>query len=59
MVVLCTGADDITDPEEKYIQVEVWDHKLIKHFRGRVDVPLKQVLDNGRVKDKFRLVSRY
>lgn len=36
------------------MQVEVWDHKLIKHFRGRVDIPLKQILDNGRVKDNYR-----
>ncbi|CAL5224210.1 g6855 [Coccomyxa viridis] len=49
------GADDIQDPQEKYIQVEVWDHKFIKHFRGRVDIPLKSVLDNGKVKDKYRL----
>ena len=40
------------------MRVEVWDHKLVKHFRGRVDVPLKRVLDrqnfNERVTDKFR-----
>jgi hypothetical protein len=50
----CTGADDISDPEEKFVQVEVWDHKLVKHFQGRVDVPLKQVMDNHRIKDKYR-----
>ena len=48
------GADDISDPEQKFVQIEVWDHKLVKQFRGRVDVPLKQVLDNQRVKDSFR-----
>ena len=58
MDLLCTGADDIQDPEEKYIQVEIWDHKLIKQFRGRVDVPLKPVLDNGKVKDKYRYAHR-
>lgn len=54
----CAGADDIQDPQEKYIQVEVWDHKFIKHFRGRVDIPLKSVLDNGKVKDKYRSVHK-
>ncbi|CAK0785413.1 hypothetical protein CVIRNUC_008622 [Coccomyxa viridis] len=53
------GADDISDAEEKYVRVEVWDYKLVKKFRGRVDVPLKRVLDkqnfNERVTDKFRL----
>lgn len=34
--------------------MEIWDHKLFKQFRGRVDVPLKSVLDNGKVKDKYR-----
>ena len=52
------GADDISDAEEKYVRVEVWDHKLVQHFRGRVDVPLKRVLDrqnfNERVTDNFR-----
>ena len=48
------GADDISDPEQKFVQIEVWDHKLVKQFRGRVDVPLKQVLDNQRVKDSYR-----
>lgn len=32
----------------------MWDHKLVKHFRGRVDVPLKQVLDNRRVRETYR-----
>ena len=40
------------------MRVEVWDYKLVKQFRGRVDVPLKRVLDkqsfNERVTDKFR-----
>ena len=57
-LIACAGADDIQDPQEKYIQVEVWDHKFIKHFRGRVDIPLKSVLDNGKVKDRYRFVSR-
>ncbi len=55
---VCAGADDISDAEEKYVRVEVWDYKLVKKFRGRVDVPLKRVLDkqnfNERVTDKFR-----
>ena len=50
----CAGADDTSDPEQTFVQIEVWDRKLVKHFRGRVDVPLKQVLDNQRVKENYR-----
>ena len=45
------------------MRVEVWDYKLVKKFRGRVDVPLKRVLDkqnfNERVTDKFRCPLAY
>ena len=37
-----------TRRSKRFVQIEVWDHKLVKQFRGRVDVPLKQVLDNQR-----------
>jgi len=49
-----TGADEIQEAERKSITVEVWDYKLVNHFRGVAQVPLKDVLDNGRVRDTFR-----
>ncbi len=51
---LLAGADEIQEPDRKNIEVEVWDYKLINHFRGVAQVSLKDVLDNKRVRDTFR-----
>ncbi|KAK9917790.1 hypothetical protein WJX75_008296 [Coccomyxa subellipsoidea] len=48
-------ADEVSEPERKTITVEVWDYKMVNHFRGVAQVPLKDVLDNHRVRDTFRL----
>jgi hypothetical protein len=52
--VLVTDADEVSEPERKTITVEVWDYKMVNHFRGVAQVPLKDVLDNHRVRDTFR-----
>lgn len=52
--MLVTGADEVSEPERKTITVEVWDYKMVNHFRGVAQVPLKDVLDNHRVRDTFR-----
>ncbi|EIE27751.1 hypothetical protein COCSUDRAFT_45975 [Coccomyxa subellipsoidea C-169] len=49
------GADEIAEPERKSITVEVWDYKMVNHFRGVAQVPLKDVLDKHRIRDTFRL----
>ncbi|BDA48413.1 Synaptotagmin-2 [Coccomyxa sp. Obi] len=49
------GADEIEEAERKQIEVEVWDYKLVNHFRGVAQVSLKDVLDNNRIRDTFRL----
>lgn len=52
--VLVTGADEVSEPERKTITVEVWDYKMVNYFRGVAQVPLKDVLDNHRIRDTFR-----
>jgi hypothetical protein len=54
MGVAFSGADEIRDPEHKSVSMELWDTKLIKAFRGSAEVPLKDVLDSGRIRDTYK-----
>jgi hypothetical protein len=48
------GADQIQEAGQQTVDIEVWDFKGLKHFRGEAQVNLGDVIDRGRVTDSFR-----
>ncbi|KAA6417058.1 MAG: hypothetical protein FRX49_12968, partial [Trebouxia sp. A1-2] len=44
--------DDLT------VDIEVWDYRLINHFKGRVSIPFKEVARSKRIKDNYALQDR-
>ena len=48
------GADQIADVEQQTVDVEVWDLKGLKSFRGEAQVNLQEALDRGHVVQTLR-----
>ena len=48
------GVDEIQEADKQTIDVEVWDFKAAKSFRGEAQVNLKDILDHGQIKETFK-----
>ena len=49
-----TGADEIKDAESQTVDIEIWDYKASKSFRGEAQINLKDILDRGRMRETCR-----
>ena len=42
------------DPDAQSVDIEVWDYKAAKSFRGEAQINLKDILDRGRMRETCR-----
>lgn len=49
------GRKEIDAHEDLSVDIEVWDYRLINHFKGRLSIPFKEIARNKRMKDNFSL----
>lgn len=49
------GRKEINAHEDLSVDLEVWDYRLINHFKGRLSIPFKEITRSKRIKDNFSL----
>lgn len=49
------GRKEINAHDDLSVDLEVWDYRLINHFKGRLSIPFKEVVRSKRIKDNYAL----